>query len=316
MSSRGSAFVADLFGIPYAPLGPIDMQKYRPASLNQPYKFKQALSTGRVMLGTGLSIASLPVARIQAVLNFDFIFVDAEHTPMGPDTLQDIIKTCNYHSEGQTATIVRVPTHGHEWAAWTLDAGASGIIFPHTETVEQAKTAIKNCRFSPIGDRSYPPFATIPGHTDGAPEGQTMMNIYNDHAAIFMQIESVKGVENVEEIAALPGVDGIMIGTADLRMSMGLMPGVAGPEPEFNEAMAKIEAACAKNNKPILGFALGPLVNERMARGWKLLMMSADALAMVAGQTGPLKETRAAVAEFEKGKTFNETNGVTNGLPN
>ncbi|KAK4704358.1 4-hydroxy-2-oxoheptanedioate aldolase, partial [Phenoliferia sp. Uapishka_3] len=301
---RGSAYMAGMFGIPQAPLGAIDFQQYRAYSLNQPFRFVDAIKTGKIMLGTGLSIPSLPVARIQATLGFDFIFLDAEHTPMSPDLIHDIIKTCNYHSEGQSATIVRVPTHGHEWTAWALDAGASGIVFPHTDNAEMAKKAIYNCRFAPRGGRSFPPFATVPGHTDGAPEGKTMLDVYNEHAAIIMQIESREGVNNAEAICALPEVNGIMIGTADLRMDLGLAAGMMGPEPEFEDALQKIQAAANKYNKPILGFAMGEyMCKERLDRGWRLLMVSSDAVALVAGQTGPLKEIRGIVEGVELAKS-------------
>ncbi|KAM0749488.1 HpcH/HpaI aldolase/citrate lyase family protein [Meredithblackwellia eburnea MCA 4105] len=298
---RGSSFMAGLFGIPQAPLGGVNMQEYKPYSLNQPYKFRDVLKSGKVLLGTGLAIPSLPVARITATLNFDFVFLDAEHTPVAPDLMHDLIKTLNYHSEGQSATIVRIPTHGHEWAAWSLDAGASGVIFPHTDTADQARKAIANCRFpSKGGHRSFPPFATVPGHTDGAPEGMTMIDVYNDHAAVIVQIESVEGVKNADEICSLEGVDAIMIGTADLRMDMGLMPGMAGPEKEFEDALQAIQRAADKYGKPVLGFAMGDyLIQDRLKRGWKMLMMSSDVSALVAGQTGPLAEVRAAVAKHE-----------------
>lgn len=58
------------------------------------------------------------------------------------------------------AAVVRVPTHGHEWLAWALDAGAGGVIIPHTETVEQVKASISYARFAPLGQRSYPPFTS------------------------------------------------------------------------------------------------------------------------------------------------------------
>ncbi|ORY88978.1 Pyruvate/Phosphoenolpyruvate kinase-like domain-containing protein, partial [Leucosporidium creatinivorum] len=233
----------------------------------------------------------------------DFIFLDAEHTPFAPNVLQDMIKTLNYNSEGATLTVVRLPTHGADWTSWALDAGASAVVFPHTETAEQAKKVVANCRFAPLGHRSFPPFATIPGHTDGTPrDGMTILDVYNENAAVIMQIESAEGVKNAEAICAVEGVDAIMIGTGDLRMSLGLMPGVDGPEPIFQEALATIEAAAAKYNLPILGFALGgPMAENRLNRGWQLLMMSADTLALVIGQSGPLKETRAVVESFEKG---------------
>lgn len=63
-------------------------------------------------------------------------------------------------SEGAMHAVVRVPTHGHEWIAWALDAGAAGVLIPHTETVEQVKASVAAARFGPQGHRSFPPFAS------------------------------------------------------------------------------------------------------------------------------------------------------------
>lgn len=80
---KGSSMLAAAFGIPIAPKGEVNMEDYRPNAFNQPPRFKQAISTGKVVIGTGLGIASVEVAKIIAQLNYDFCFIDAEHSPMG-----------------------------------------------------------------------------------------------------------------------------------------------------------------------------------------------------------------------------------------
>ena len=75
---KGSAAFAAAWGIPVAPKGEIDMADYRPNALNQPPRFKQAMQTGKVLLGTGLGLASIEVAKITAQLNFDWCFIDCE----------------------------------------------------------------------------------------------------------------------------------------------------------------------------------------------------------------------------------------------
>ena len=89
--------------------------------------------------------------------------------------------------------------------------------------MEQAKHAVQSARFWPKGKRSFPPFALLPGHNDGTPEGKTMFDVWNDNAVIIMQIESALGVKNAHDIAAVDGVDALMIGPADLRFDMGLV---------------------------------------------------------------------------------------------
>lgn len=108
---------------------------------------------------------------------------------MSPQLMKELVRTGNYHSEGNTASIVRLPTHGHEWIAWALDAGASGVVLPHTETPEQARQAVASARFPPEGHRSFPPLALIPGMTDGLPEGVMLpLEMWNKNGAVIMQI--------------------------------------------------------------------------------------------------------------------------------
>lgn len=145
--------------------------------------------------------------------------------------MAELIRTVHYYSEGSCAAVVRLPTHGHEWIAWALDAGAAGIILPHSETADEARHAVKSARFGPKGKRSFPPFALLPGHNDGTPEGKTMFDVWNDNAVIIMQIESALGVKNAHEIAAVEGVDALMIGPADLRFDMGLVRSFYPPLP-------------------------------------------------------------------------------------
>ncbi|KAG9039440.1 hypothetical protein FRB95_010729 [Tulasnella sp. JGI-2019a] len=302
--------MAQTWGIPVPPPPPaeLNMENFRANSLNQPPRFKAALKTGQVLLGTGVILPTVQAAKITATLGFDWAFIDTEHTPMGPDLLTDLIKTVNYYSEGATAAVVRVPTHGHEWITWALDAGAAAVILPHTESADEARHAVSVARFSPHGDRSFPPFPQVYGFTDGTPENKSLLDVYNDNAAVIMQIESDLGAKNAEEIAAVPGIDGIMVGTVDLRLSMRLPVGFGGPEPEFHAAVEAIEAAAKRNNLSLFAFGLGPMLEPKARKGYTGLMISADFLALIAGQSGSLTTGRAVVQQLKEEK---ETKGVT-----
>ncbi|KAG6807723.1 hypothetical protein H0H93_001169, partial [Arthromyces matolae] len=132
------------------------------------------------------------------------------------------IHTVKLYSQGKIIPLVRVPNHSHEWVTWALDAGAGGIVIPHMETVDQVKASIAAARFPPHGHRSYAPFAVINGVQDSAPEGKSWLDVASEHCAVIPQIESRKGVENLEEIMQVPGVDAIMIGFIDLGLDLGL----------------------------------------------------------------------------------------------
>ncbi|KAG8885677.1 hypothetical protein FRB97_000120 [Tulasnella sp. 331] len=311
--ARGAALMAQTFGIPIPPPAELRMEDYRANSLNQPPRFRDALRTGVVLLGTGVILPTVQAARITATLGFDWAFIDAEHTPMSPDLMTDLIKTINYYSEGATAAVVRVPTHSHEWMTWALDAGAAAIILPHTETAEQARKAVSNARFGPIGDRSFPPFSQVYGFTDGTPDNKPLLEVYNDNAAIIMQIESDLGAKNAEAIAAVQGIDGIMVGTVDLRLSMRLPMSFGGPEPEFIAAVDAIETAAKRNNLSLIAFGMGPMLEAKARKGYTGLMIAADMLALISGQTAGLTAGRnlmKALREEEKEEKERSTNGV------
>ncbi|KAG8868309.1 hypothetical protein FRB97_002554 [Tulasnella sp. 331] len=272
---RGSPYMVSTFGIPVPPQGDINMEDYRANSLNQPMRFRDVLKSGKTIVGTAIALASVPAAKITATLGFDWVFIDAEHTPMGPETLIELIKTVNYYSEGAMA--------------------------PVTETAEQAPKVVNAARFAPHGDRSFPPFAQAYGYTDGTPEGTSLLDMWSNNAAVITQLESAEAIKNAAEICAVPGVDAIMIGTGDLRLSMRLPFGFDGAEPEYLSGIETIESEAKKNNLPLVGFALGPpAVEAKLKRGYQMLMVSADMIALIAGQSGGLAMARTAITDFKK----------------
>lgn len=153
--------------------------------------------------------------------------------------------------------IVRVPKHDEVSLTTALDAGAAGIIIPHTESAEEVKKFIKEMYYGPKGQRSFSPWTFTPGLTTSLyPNDPYNVATSNNHVCIIPQIESVKGVENAEEIAAVEGVDALMFGPGDYLIDAGLDLSrvMAGdPEPEFLEAMGKFGAAAAKHNVPVFG---------------------------------------------------------------
>lgn len=147
------------------------------------------------------------------------------------------IHAAQHHSEGKTMALVRVPKED-EWALTTaLDAGAAGIIIPHSESKEEVEEFMKKIYYrkylyskhgilkrhvrlrhlnlqAPLGNRSFSPWVFTPGISDASlyPNDAFNINTSNNHIAVIPQIESVKGIANVEEIASIPGVSALMFG--------------------------------------------------------------------------------------------------------
>ncbi|KAG8812797.1 hypothetical protein FRC17_001811 [Serendipita sp. 399] len=305
------------------------MDQFKALNPTQPSNFRAAIRTGNTLLGVGLSFPSLEVARKIALTGYDWCFIDAEHAPFTPVLLAGLVSTINHYSSSKMIPVVRVPSHEPSFISTALDAGAAGIIVPHMETREQAQALINECRFSPEGKRSYPPWSWIAGINNEVPEGQTLQTAANDSIACIAQIESVKGVENAEDIISLEGIDAVMIGIGDLRLDMNLPIKFDGEEPEYIAALDKLEGLARKYNKALLGFAFPEMTaffEDRIRRNYQLLMVAADSytmtygLAMANGQSrGRIAEIQATMAKEKEGAAHQvnghadqQSNGISN----
>jgi 2-keto-3-deoxy-L-rhamnonate aldolase RhmA len=203
-------------------------------------------------LGQGLPVAALGVrssrtadiARIARSTGHHAIWVDLEHSTMPIDTAALI---CGAALDLGLAPFARVPERDHGVIGRLLDGGVLGIIAPRVETVEEARDIVAACRFPPFGHRSA--IATL-AHVDfkKMPGGQ--FNQEMNHATVVqILLESPRGIDNAEAIAALPGVDMIGIGTNDLTAEMGI-PGQFR-HPDVRKAHEAAIAACRRARKPL-----------------------------------------------------------------
>jgi len=120
-------------------------------------------------------------------------------------------------------------------------------------------------------------------------------------AAVILQIESGLGCDNAEALAAVPGVDAIMVGTSDLRMDLGFMPGTSGTEDKFLEAFAKVDKACKKHNKHLMCFVRGHEdIITKAKQGVSIFICGIDVWLLAGAARQNLAETRKAVEEANK----------------
>ncbi|KJX92283.1 hypothetical protein TI39_contig5877g00004 [Zymoseptoria brevis] len=182
---------------------------------------------------------------------------------------------------------VRLAPHTPDLINYVLNAGAGGIVQPHVQNAAQARYLVDLAKFPPLGSRSYPPMALFGQQTRTKP-GESVYDVWNNHAAVFAQIEDVEGVENVEEIAAVPGIDALMVGTGDLRCSLGLKVGTQdGDEPAFIAALDRIQRAADRNGIAVLGFAMSrEILESRLELGWKAFIVHSDGSAILKSGVG------------------------------
>lgn len=202
--------------------------------------FKQALKQGNTaQIGLWLGLANSYTAELLAGAGFDWLLIDAEHAP---NDLQTIL--------GQLQAIAPYPSHPIVRPPWPdavrikqiLDLGAQTILAPMVETGEQAADVVAATRYPPQGIRGVGSALARASGFNRMPE---YLQTANDEICVLIQIETPKGVENLDDILATEGVDGVFIGPSDLSASMGYIGNPGHPEVQkvIEESIAKIVAA-------------------------------------------------------------------------
>jgi 2-keto-3-deoxy-L-rhamnonate aldolase RhmA/transcriptional regulator with XRE-family HTH domain len=227
------------------------------------------LLTGEVALGTMLfEFNTFGVPRILADAGADFVMIDLEHTGWGVPEVRPLLATARAEP---IAPIVRVQGSARHQVSAVLDAGAAGVMVPMVADAAEAARVVEAARFAPEGGRGfglvYPDqVANGVQHATEAAEAETM---------VILLIETIEGLENVEEIAATPGVDVLWVGQYDLSMSMGI-PG-ALEDPRMRVAEDRVVAACEE-----AGITAGVLVGtveiakSMRSRGFRMIALGTD----------------------------------------
>ncbi|MCJ7623116.1 MAG: aldolase/citrate lyase family protein [Anaerolineaceae bacterium] len=205
-------------------------------------ELKKKIARNEKVFGTFLGITDPTVARMFAQLGFDFLIIDMEHIALNRETVQQMLLMF----EGtNTCPIVRVPWHEPVWAKWALDFGAEGIMYPNISSVAAARQVVANSKYPPEGARGFFPrvasnfLMDLPEYLDGI----------NDRIIVWAQIEHKDGVENINEIVKVPGIDALYIGPADLSFSMGILNQYENPV--FWDSVERISTAARSAGIPI-----------------------------------------------------------------
>ncbi|GIS88578.1 MAG: hypothetical protein CM1200mP18_12880 [Gammaproteobacteria bacterium] len=201
------------------------------------------LRAGELSIGVGLRQArTVDVAKIMKTAGFDWLFIDMEHNSMDMDIAVQISVAA--HETGITP-IVRVPGYEHYHATRALDGGAQGIVVPHVDNATIAAQIASNCRYPPIGHRSITgalPQLNFQTHTL-----KDATETINRETLIVVMLETPTAIDNAEEIASVPGIDALLIGTNDLTLEMGI-PGELD-HANIVAAYERVITPCEKHNK-------------------------------------------------------------------
>ncbi len=244
-----------------------------------PNHTKRRLASGGIALGMGMRQArTVDIATIAKTCDFDWLFIDMEHGSLDVETAAQIA----FASLAAGITpIVRVPGHEHYHASRLLDAGAQGIVAPHVDTPEEAQRIARACRYPPLGHRSVAGAQPQLGFRS-VPVGEAT-RLVNEETLVVVMLETPKAIANADAIAAVQGVDVVLIGTNDLCAEMGI-PGKF-TEPGVEDAYQKVIAACRKHGKfPGMGGVYEPKLMEKyIGFGMRFILSGSDLSFMMAG---------------------------------
>lgn len=253
---------------------------------------KEKLDAGEVALGVGLRGArTVDVAKAMKTAGFDWLFIDMEHSAIDVDSAANVSVAAQ--SAGITP-IVRVPGFEHHHATRVLDAGAQGIVVPHVDDVETAKRMVRNVRYPPLGHRSM--YGASPQAAFETHPQPVLMEALNKATFLVLMIESPEAVRNADAIAAVEGVDALLIGTSDLTAEMGI-PGQLD-HPDIVSAYETVIAACHKHGKhPGMGGVYSPPMMKRyLDMGMRLILSGSEFAFMMAGA----RQQSAAIRDLLK----------------
>jgi 2-keto-3-deoxy-L-rhamnonate aldolase RhmA len=233
---------------------------------------RERLQAGQLAIGLNVRQArTAEIGRVLATCGYHWAFIDMEHSALTLDTAAQLAVACQ---DAGVTPIVRVPGYEHYHATHMLDAGAMGVIFPHVETAEQAGRLVRQCKYPPQGHRSVAG-AMAQLNFRAIPLGEATA-IVNQELLIVVMVESLAGIRNAGAIAAVPGVDVILIGTNDLCMEMGI-PGQLG-HADIKAAYRTVIEACRQHGKyPGLGGVYDePLAREYIQMGARFVIAGSD----------------------------------------
>ncbi len=180
-------------------------------------RVKKVMREGQLAIGTYVALGDPQVVEIIGLAGFDAAFIDMEHTTFDLTLVEEMIRAADMAG---VTSIVRIPGNDSSLILRLLDAGAEGIIVPHVEGLEGAKRAVDAVRYPPLGQRGAAGgtraarFGTIPWteHTRQS----------NEEILLSVMVEDAKGIDDVEKIAALDGIDLVAVGPNDFSEYLGI----------------------------------------------------------------------------------------------
>ena len=204
-------------------------------------RLKRLFAEGKVAYGAGIPEVSEYLAKFTVDCGIDFLWIDLEHRPYGPYEVRWLPIICR---QAGCSPMIRVPGVDPIWTKKALDIGANTIMVPQVNNADEAKRAVEYAKYPPEGSRGISPLWTaLMDYT-----WQEYLPEANAETAIVIQVESPEGMENLDEISAVEGVDVVFAGPADLSASMGIIGQFN--HPDLLKYLADFPKRVAEHGKP------------------------------------------------------------------
>lgn len=254
------------------------------------YQLRERLQPGENAVGNWISIGHPAVAEICA-RGFDFVIVDTEHTATGLESLENVLRAVEALDE-DVAPLVRVPWNDAVRIKRVLDLGVAGLMIPMVETGDQAGRAVDAMQYPPDGTRGLAPArASDYGRTFGE-----YVDRANDELTTIVQVETERGVKNVDDIVSVSGVDAVIVGQGDLSASLGVFGD--WNDDRFESALQSVIETAHDAGKPV-----GMLATDRegihrwVDAGVDFVIAGADMFYLRAGSEAARAEFESAIAD-------------------
>lgn len=237
-------------------------------------KIKTKLASGGLSLGGWMSLGHVSIAEILAASGVDWVVIDTEHTAID---VSEVLRFIIAVEARNCIPLVRLASNDPIQAKAVLDSGAAGIIVPMINSKAEAELAVRAAKYPPLGHRGV---GLARAHGYGS-TFQEYVQGANDASLLFVQIEHIDGVNAIEEILSVPGIDGTYIGPYDLSMSMGL-PGQIH-HPDVKAAMDRVRQATLAHGLTAGIHLVHPddaasKIGDFTAEGYRFIALASDLL--------------------------------------
>lgn len=253
---------------------------------------REVWDQGAPSVGGWCVIPSAFTAELMGRAGYDWVCIDTQHGLIGYDQMLPMLQAL---SATRTPAFVRVPWNQPADIMKALDAGAEGVIVPMVNSVEEARRAVGACRYPPEGFRSWGPTRAAMQVSGFEPEKA------NRAVVCVVMIETVEGMAALDDIVAVPGVDGVYVGPNDLAVTHGMKPDATASKPEHRRLIETILRACLRQGVVAGIHCAGPetAIAWRDA-GFRMLNVDNDALFLRSGAARVLEALRGAKREVAK----------------